>query len=213
MLQSSTLLVFQIAPTLDRCVRSVLKVMRRYASVPYVAGKIRSVPSQGIRRPAADVPKEPARPEPRNQPPSQGSSSFRSVRPEIIASHSTRVERKKNLRNVRNEDIFGLLKDISADLDADEVEAVDDGNDSSTVRDHTPKTSRGREYYAKRGSSLSVLEQLPLSPLMHPRLLKARSRFTKAKPLPSVELNEFQRLINMNPYGSSSHPVPREHVI
>jgi len=210
--------------------------MRRHASVPYVARKIRSIPSTRIKRVAADVPQEPANhrsiastrirrvvadvtqeprirrvaakvpqepadPEPRNQPPAQEFPRSRPFPPEITASQPTPVEGKEQLKN---EDIFNLLEGIKGDLDAVEVE-VEDVNNGSTIRDPTPKTSRGRDYYAKRESSMSVLEQLPLSPLMHPRLLEARSRFTKAKPLPSKELNEFQRLININPYGMSSY--------
>ena len=115
---------------------------------------------------------------------------------------------KKRRKIADNETILNILKDINVDLafSAAEVEYAADSSDDSAGRDSMPKTSRGEAHYAERGSDLSGLEQLPLSPLMHPRLLEARRRFTKPKPLPSMELNAFQRRISLNPYGMS--PLP-----
>ena len=107
--------------------------------------------------------------------------------------------RKK--RNPKDQDIFNLLEDIKVDLHAAEFEEMESSSNDSRRMDD--RTSRGRKYYEQQDSNPSTFEQLPLSPLMHPRLLKARERFTKAKPLPSEELNEFQRLININSYGMS----------
>lgn len=184
--------------------------MRQHAAVPHVARKVLSIPSIRSRRVKTDLPQEPARPERSNQPRAQKLPPFRSFRPEITDSQPTPV---KGTRDLQEDVIFNLLQDIKGDLDAVEVEDVEDGNNGSKVRDPTSKTRRGRDYYAKRGSNLSALEQLPLSPLMHPRLLEARSRFTEAKPLPNEDLNEFQRLININPYGTSPDFFPFEYVI
>jgi len=133
--------------------------------------------------------------------PSELHSSPEVFRPERTDSPSTSVQKKKKVLD--DEDVLNLLEDIKVDLDFANTEAeyADDSSNDSTARNLTPKTRKGKDYYAKRGSNLSSLEQLPLSPLMHPRLLEARGRFAKAKPLPSEELNEFQRLININPYG------------
>jgi hypothetical protein len=184
--------------------------MRRHAAVPHVVRKILSIPSNRTRGVPTGLPPEAARPERRNQPRAQEFPPFRSLRSERTDPQPPPV---KGTRDLPKDVLFNLLKDIKGDLDAVEVEEVEDGNNGSKIRDPTSKTRRGREYYAKRGSNLSALEQLPLSPLMHPRLIEARSRFTKAKPLPSEDLNEFQRLININPYGMSPYLFPFDYVI
>lgn len=184
--------------------------MRRHAAVPHVARKVLSTPSNRTRRVPTDLPPEPARPELRNQPRAQEFPPFRSLRSEITDSQPIPVKRTRALPK---DLIFNLLQEIKGVLDAVEVEDAEDGNNGSKTRDRTSKTRRGRDYYAKRGSNLSALEQLPLSPLMHPRLLEARSRFTEAKPLPSEDLNEFQRLININPYGMPPDFFPVDYVI
>lgn len=98
-------------------------------------------------------------------------------------SSSAELERSRPIRS--DEDIFGLLQDIQEDL-------------SST----TDGTAKGPDDGTQPSiSTLSPLEQLPLSPLMHPQLLRARRRYTEKKPLPSKELTEFQKLLEKNPYG------------
>ncbi|MCJ1478464.1 hypothetical protein MMC13_007144 [Lambiella insularis] len=86
---------------------------------------------------------------------------------------------------ISDEDIFGALQDIQGEF-------------GSTIADKTDDEGNGSQ---RISSHLSPLEQLPLSPLMHPQLLKARRRYTEAKPLPSKELTEFQSLLEKNPYA------------
>ncbi|MCJ1382797.1 hypothetical protein MMC17_005910 [Xylographa soralifera] len=83
-------------------------------------------------------------------------------------------------------DIFGLLQDIQADI-------FSPSNDLPAKNSYDGTT--------KALSGLSALESLPLSPLMHPQLLAARRRHTKAKPLPSKDLTQFQSLLEKNPYA------------
>ncbi|MCJ1251199.1 hypothetical protein MMC30_008430 [Trapelia coarctata] len=192
----------------SKCAFDASTVMQWRLTVQRVARKVLSTPPDASRRVVSHQnsgPEDTAyrilkvasrlHPNPEHPP-------FQEEEPKITESKPTSVQKKKV---PDNEDILNLLEDIKVDLDfqAAEAEYAEDSSNASTRRGTTPKTSRGTDSYTKRGSTLSDLEQLPLSPLMHPRLLEARSRFTKAKPLPSEELNEFQRLININPYAKA----------
>ncbi|MCJ1400425.1 hypothetical protein MMC11_003630 [Xylographa trunciseda] len=96
--------------------------------------------------------------------------------------------RRARKRPPSNEEIFGLLQDIQADIfKSTGSYPAEDLRDGATS-----------------GSSiLSPLELLPLSPLMHPQLLKARQRYTDTKPLPSKDLTEFQTTLARNPYAKT----------
>ncbi|MCJ1254727.1 hypothetical protein MMC24_002543 [Lignoscripta atroalba] len=88
-----------------------------------------------------------------------------------------------------NADILSLLEGLQDDLSSDSDGETNDFSHSES-RD-------GAE------QSTSMLEQLPLSPLMHPNLIKARKVYHEAKPLPSKDQSEFQTLLQKNPYGTS----------
>lgn len=45
---------------------------------------------------------------------------------------------------------------------------------------------------------------LPLSPLMDPKLIAARERHRTPKPAPGKDLSEFSRKLRNNPYGEHS---------
>ena len=47
---------------------------------------------------------------------------------------------------------------------------------------------------------------LPLSPLMDPRLIAARERYRTPKPAPSGELSAFSKKLQDNPYGKCNRP-------
>ena len=103
--------------------------------------------------------------------------------------------RRLNFQNLRirvakpKKDLYGLLGELQDDLNALPLDDVTDSSNSN----------------AEHPSELAALEGLPLSPLMHPLLLKARNRFQEAKPLPSTPLNEFQKLLDLNPFGTIAH--------
>lgn len=48
--------------------------------------------------------------------------------------------------------------------------------------------------------------QLPLSPLIDPKLQAARNRYKARKPEPSREPSEFQKKLAKNPYGAITSP-------
>ena len=89
-------------------------------------------------------------------------------------------------------DIHGLLGELQQDLTSLPFEDVTDTSTSN----------------AEPTGELAGLEELPLSPLMHPLLLKARNRHQKAKALPRTPLNEFQKLLKQNPFGIQHNPTP-----
>ena len=81
-----------------------------------------------------------------------------------------------------DDEILGLLQEVQQDIKSTDGDKND--GDSS-------KSSKGA----------SLLENMPLSPLMHPNLINARKRHTSSKPLPSKERTEFQTLLEKNPFG------------
>ena len=54
---------------------------------------------------------------------------------------------------------------------------------------------------------------LPLSPLMHPGLLKARKQYHEKKPLPSQDPSEFEAKLARNPYGELMPHLPEHSLI
>ena len=89
------------------------------------------------------------------------------------------------LKSPSNEDVFGLLQDIQHDLAATSNLGEEGGPDMAS---------------SKPSSSPSI-EDMPLSPLMHPKLVAARRRHLEAKPLPSKDLTDFETLLAKNPFG------------
>ena len=81
-----------------------------------------------------------------------------------------------------DDEILGLLQEVQQDIKSTDGDKND--GDSS-------KSPKG----------VSLLENMPLSPLMHPNLINARKRHTSSKPLPSKERTEFQTLLEKNPFG------------
>ena len=79
-----------------------------------------------------------------------------------------------------NEGIFGILQEIG--------EGLEKGSKSNTERDDNPSDS-------------DLWANLPLSPLMHPELLKARSRFRTTKARPNVDKSDFEADVARNPFG------------
>ncbi|MCJ1394949.1 hypothetical protein MMC18_007830 [Xylographa bjoerkii] len=94
--------------------------------------------------------------------------------------------RRSRKRTTVDDEIFGLLQEIQADV-------FDSVSNPSAESSHNGTTN---------GSSrLSALEGLPLSPLMDPQLLAARRRYTDPKPQPVKEFPEIQTLLEKNPYA------------
>lgn len=86
--------------------------------------------------------------------------------------------------NVKD-NVVGLLRGIQKDL-----RPSAEGNLSSPVDDH-----------AVGDFTRPPLEQLPLSPLIHPSLIAARQRHLERKPSSKVKSTEFEIMINKNPFG------------
>ena len=82
------------------------------------------------------------------------------------------------------EDILGLLQGLQQDLGTS-----------------NPKGDSPSHGEAKAQEEKKTLENMPLSPLMHPNLIKARQRHLEAKPLPGRDKTGFQLLFEKNPYG------------
>ena len=141
---------------------------------------------------------------PRDSPKASTSSEPQAVPRKIHkVFRKTRTDsRRLNFQNFRlrvakpKKDIHGLLGELQEDL-------------SSLPFDDVKDASNGK---AKHTGELAGFEELPLSPLMHPLLLKARNRFKESKPLPSRPLNEFQRLLNLNPFGIQ-HILPLQDLV
>ncbi|MCJ1286645.1 hypothetical protein MMC26_005991 [Xylographa opegraphella] len=86
-----------------------------------------------------------------------------------------------------NDDLFGVLQDVQAELFlANRDYPADDPYNGTTKASRSP----------------SAPKALPLSPLMNSKLLAARRRYTKTKPPPGKELSDFQSLLERNPYAT-----------
>ena len=105
--------------------------------------------------------------------------------------HSVRVS-QRGLRHMtwpkpakpNDEHVLRLLQEIQEDLNTP-------GSDGDSFN-HGGSTAREEE---------NVLENMPLSPLMDPNLIKARKRHLETKSSPSKEKTEFQSRLERNPYG------------
>jgi hypothetical protein len=98
-------------------------------------------------------------------------------------------------RPLQDEDIYGIIKSIQSGLAS--------AGSADAVPDQARKSIDGIPVGTKNDSNDTDPANLPLSPLMHSRLIEARRRFKEPKPLPTEEYNEFQKLINQNAYGKS----------
>ena len=89
---------------------------------------------------------------------------------------------------IAESDVFAALQGIGSSFDSD-------GSGSSS--------EHANEFDSKASAESSNLDwgDLPLSPLMHPQLIKARTKFRQKKPLPSKDLSEFETKIAKSPYG------------
>ena len=96
---------------------------------------------------------------------------------------------RPKLRDLSNDDVHRLLDDLQQDLTppTPSPEEENGGLDASISKDTT----------------LSNIFDMPLSPLMHPKLIGARKRYLEAKQLPNKDPTEFETLLNNNSYGTS----------
>ena len=68
-----------------------------------------------------------------------------------------------------------------------------------TTASQTPPSSQDG---SSANQSPSVTANLPLSPLLDPKLIAARERHRRPKPAPSGELSPFSKKLQSNPYGT-----------
>ena len=86
-----------------------------------------------------------------------------------------------------NEDFLKLLRDLQEDIKASGLTESSNGSpDQEEIKSQEERV---------------ISEQMPLSPLMDPTLIKARRRFHETKALPSMEKTVFQTILEKNPYG------------
>ena len=103
-------------------------------------------------------------------------------------------------RRASKEDMYNVLEGIGNSLDPT-------GGNTNAVIDtvHGASDKQGDEdgHPGSAGSKDLGWADLPLSPLMHPRLIQARTKWHARKPLPSKDPTDFESRLNRNPYGEA----------
>ncbi|MCJ1353470.1 MAG: hypothetical protein MMC33_003456 [Icmadophila ericetorum] len=91
-------------------------------------------------------------------------------------------------------DFLNLLGDLKADLESSNTSREGE----EIIRHGDTKTLEEPQTGANFGS---ILEGMPLSPLIHPELRKARQQFKRKKEFPAKEKTEFQKALEKNPFA------------
>lgn len=99
-------------------------------------------------------------------------------------------------------DVLNLLGDLGADLEPGQEDQGSQGGQGGQrgQRGYGHGDSESLGWQERKGLG-AVLEDMPLSPLMHPELRKARLQHTQRKLFPSREKTEFQAALEKNPFG------------
>ena len=94
---------------------------------------------------------------------------------------------RPKLKSPSTDDVYDILEDIQHDL----------------TLPTPPKENGGLDARSSEALTLPNIDDMPLSPLMHPKLVGARRRHLKAKQFPSKDLTDFETLLAKNSYGIS----------
>ena len=102
-------------------------------------------------------------------------------------------------------EVLNLLGDLTTDLEPGQEDQRSQGAQRGGGG-HGDGDSESLGWQERRRLG-SVLEDMPLSPLMHPELRKARIQHTQRKLFPSIEKTQFQAALEKNPFGDSTSRV------
>ena len=108
-------------------------------------------------------------------------------------------ERKVKLENISAQNLAG-------DGKTPENETFDVLQGISDSLESVGQQSDSNQHGSPDAGDVPDWNDLPLSPLMHPRLIKARKRYHETKLLPSKDPSEFEALVARNPYGKVPMP-------
>ena len=124
-----------------------------------------------------------------------------------LEMHQYQSQRLKHLRG--KAEMPEQNKDADGQIAESDMYAALQGIGSSFASDGSGASSEhANDSDSKASAESNNLEwgDLPLSPLMHPQLIKARTKFRQKKPLPSKDLSEFETKIAKSPYGKGYVP-------
>ena len=93
---------------------------------------------------------------------------------------------RRKLMKLSLDDIYGILEDLQHDL-----------------RNPTSNEGGGLDANISKVLTLPNIDDMPLSPLMDPKLVGARRRHLNAKQFPRKNLTHFETLLAKNSYGIS----------
>ena len=97
------------------------------------------------------------------------------------------------LKTPSTDEIFSILEDLQHDL---------------TPPTPSPQREGALDASSSESRVLHNIGDMPLSPLMHPKLIGARRRHLKAKQYPSKDLTDFETLLAKNSYGICQFSSP-----
>lgn len=100
--------------------------------------------------------------------------------------------------------LYELLDEVKQDVTSTPTTTPEEPVkvESPTPNGQSLPPSISRLHNEPREPAPMSISDLPLSPLMDPKLINARTRHRTPKPLPSGSLSSFEQKLQKNPYGS-----------